>query len=381
MVAAALVLAACTSTKAHSRAPTTSTAPSTTSDPAARGPVATSPGSAADLPLPPVAPVVWKACDGVDGPSGYDCATVQVPLDYANPGGRKIGIALDRKPAAGTKVASLLMNPGGPGASGVDELDYLQSLLGQSVLDHFDIVSFDPRGVGRSAAVRCETGAQLDQFIHLNPSPATDAGFRQLVAATRSFAQACQARSAALLPFVGTVNAARDLDELRAALGDAKLTYIGFSYGTFLGATYADLFPTHIRSMVLDGAVDPAQDPIQSNLEQGAGFDKELNAFFAYCTNNFLCPWQPNGSLKADFDALMARIATRPLPGAGSRTVGPGEAFFGVAQELYDQGAWPDLATAPGSGRCRRRVAPAAVFRFVHPAQAEWRLFQFPGGQ
>jgi pimeloyl-ACP methyl ester carboxylesterase len=297
------------------------------------------------LALPPVQPVSWKPCDGVDGPAGDECATLQVPLDYANPSGTKIGIALDRQVATGAKIGSLLMNPGGPGASGVDELDYLASLLPDSVLSRFDIVSFDPRGVGRSAPVRCETGPQLDQYIHVNPAPTTDAGFQQLVAAAKAFDQACQARSGSLLPFVGTVNAARDMDEIRSALGDAKLSYIGFSYGTFLGATYADLFPTHIRAMVLDGALDPALDPIKTNIEQAAGFEQQLTAFFDFCSNNTICPWQPTGGLRADFDALMAKIAAHPLPGSGARTVGPGEAFFGVAQELYDQATWASLAT------------------------------------
>jgi pimeloyl-ACP methyl ester carboxylesterase len=216
-------------------------------------------------------------------------------------------------------------------------------LLPDSVLSRFDIVSFDPRGVGRSAPVRCETGPQLDQYIHVNPAPATDAGFQQLVAAAKAFDQACQARSGSLLPFVGTVNAARDMDEIRSALGDAKLSYIGFSYGTFLGATYADLFPTHIRAMVLDGAEDPARDPIANNIEQAKAVDKGLNDFFAYCSSNPTCSWKPAGSPRAAYDALMARITAHPVPAPGGRTLGPGEAFFGVATALNGQ-QWAQLA-------------------------------------
>jgi pimeloyl-ACP methyl ester carboxylesterase len=292
-----------------------------------------------------VQPVSWKSCTGVDGPSGDECATLQVPLDYANPGGTKIALALDRLPATGAKIGSLLVNPGGPGASGVDELDYLASLLPDTVLSRFDIVAFDPRGVGRSAPVRCVNGPQLDQFLHVNPAPSTTAGFQQLVGAVKAFDQACQARSGSLLPFVGTVNAAREMDQIRSAVGDAKLTYMGFSYGTFLGATYADLFPTHIRAMVLDGALDPALDPVKTIIEQAAGFEQQLNAFFDFCANNTICPWQPTGGLRADFTALMATIAAKPLPGMGARTLGPAEAFFGVAQELYDSSSWAGLAT------------------------------------
>jgi pimeloyl-ACP methyl ester carboxylesterase len=293
-----------------------------------------------------VQPVSWKACSGLDGPDGYDCATLQVPLDYSKPAGPKIGIALDRLKATGTKIGSLLMNPGGPGASGVDSLDYLASLLSDSVLARFDIVSFDPRGVGRSSPVRCATGPEIDQYVHLNPAPTTDAGFQQLLAAARTFGQRCQARSGAILPFVGTVNAARDMDEIRSAVGDAKLSYIGFSYGTFLGATYAELFPDHIRAMVLDGALDPALDPIALNIEQAVGFDKELKAFFDDCSSNPICLWKPSGDIRAAYEALMARIAANPLPAGGGRTLGPGEAFFGVAQPLYDSSAWAGLANA-----------------------------------
>jgi pimeloyl-ACP methyl ester carboxylesterase len=290
--------------------------------------------------------VSWKPCTGLDGPQGYDCSTLEVPLDYANPGGRQIGIALDRKAATGAKIGSLIMNPGGPGASGVDSLDYLASLLSPAVLAHFDVVSFDPRGVGRSSPVRCETGPQLDQFIHLDPAPTTQGGFQQLLAGAQAFDQRCQAMSGPLLPFVGTINVARDLEEIRGAVGDAKLNYLGFSYGTFLGATYADLFPTHIRTMVLDGALNPALDPIATNIEQAAGFDKELTAFFDFCVGTAICPWKPTGTPRSDFDALMARIAAHPLPAGGGRTLGPGEAFFGVVQPLYDQAAWAGLATA-----------------------------------
>jgi pimeloyl-ACP methyl ester carboxylesterase len=302
--------------------------------------------SAASPSLPPVQPVSWKPCTGADGPDGYDCATLQVPLDYTKAGGAKIGIALDRLKATGTKIGSLLMNPGGPGASGVDSLDYLASLLSDSVLSRFDIVSFDPRGVGRSSPVRCATGPQLDQFVHINPAPTTGAGFQQLVTAARAFGQECQARSGSILPFVGTINSARDMDEIRSAVGDAKLSYIGFSYGTFLGALYADLFPDHIRAMVLDGALDPALDPVSTNIEQAAGFDKELKAFFDDCSTNPICLWKPAGDIHAAFDALMARIAANPLPASGGRTLGPGEAFFGVVQPLYDQSTWAGLANA-----------------------------------
>ena len=345
-VASTVIAAACTSGGGKSGASSPTTAAPSTSSSAPPVASTTQPATTAPVSLPAIQPIAWKPCSGLDGPQGYDCGTVQVPLDYTKPGGQQIGIAVDRKPATGAKIGSLITNPGGPGASGVDELDYLVSLLSPAVLARFDVIGFDPRGVGRSAPVRCETGQQLDQFLHLNPAPATDAGFQTLLAGAKSFDQHCQAMSGSLLPFVGTVNVARDMEEIRSAVGDSKLNFFGFSYGTFLGATYAEMFPTHVRAMVLDGALDPALDPIASNIEQAVGFDSQLNAFFDYCTSTPTCSWKPKGTPKADFDALMARIAAQPLPGSGARTLGPGEAFFGVVQPLYDRSGWDGLASA-----------------------------------
>lgn len=340
-VATLMVAAACSSTNPVV-GPAVPIRPTTTT--AAGAPTTAATGSALTT-LPPVAPVTWTTCNGVNGPTDDQCGTLEVPLDYADPGGRKIGLALARIPATGTKIGSLLTNPGGPGASGIDELDYIASLLSPSVLAHFDIVSWDPRGVDRSAPVTCATGPELDQYIHLNPAPTTQAGFNALVAASEAFDKGCEAMSGSLLPYVGTINTARDLDEIRAAVGDAKLNYFGFSYGTFLGATYADLFPTHIRAMVLDGALNPDADPITSVIDQAVGFDQELASFFAYCSGSAFCAWQPGGNLTTAYNALIARITAHPLPGGGGRTLGPGEAFLGIANELYDQATWPDLAS------------------------------------
>jgi pimeloyl-ACP methyl ester carboxylesterase len=343
LLALLVVVAAACSASHGAASGTAALTPSTTG-----GGAATPGGSTTgppNLPLPPVAPIAWKACTGTNGPSDAQCATLQVPLNYADPSGTHIGIAVARHPASGTKIGSLLFNPGGPGASGIDFLDDMTSLVPSSILDHFDLVGFDPRGVDRSAPVRCETGPQLDQFIHANPAPTTAAGFQQLVAVDQAFVNGCVARSGPELPYVGTVNAARDMDEIRAAVGDAKLTYLGFSYGTFLGAVYAQLFPTHIRAMVLDGDINPQLDPVTGNIDQAAAFDQNLQDFFNSCTD--ICAWQPGGDLTTAYNNLMAKIAASPLPVPGTtRTVGPGEAFAGVAVNLYDEASWPDLASA-----------------------------------
>ncbi|HWW55017.1 MAG TPA: alpha/beta hydrolase, partial [Acidimicrobiales bacterium] len=186
---------------------------------------------------------------------------------------------------------------------------------------------------------------QLTHFFDLDPVPAGPPQFQALLAGDRAFAAGCAALSGDLLPFVGTVNAARDIDLIREALGEPKLTYLGFSYGSLLGATYAGQFPTHIRAMVLDGAIDPALDVVATSQAQAVGFDKELTAFFGYCGATPNCAWQPGQNPRAAFDALMASIRNHPLS-VGSRSVGPAEAFLGVVTPLYNKADWPVLATA-----------------------------------
>jgi pimeloyl-ACP methyl ester carboxylesterase len=349
-MAAVLVATACSATGgagigAGGVAPSGS--PATAAVGTTAAPTTTTPGATgATTPTPVPAPMAWSPCQGDAGPSGMQCGTLRVPLDYAHPGGSTITIALDRHPATGTRTGSLLIDPGGPGASGVDFLPSALGLLSPTILSHFDVVGFDPRGVARSAPVTCATGPALDRYFDLDPAPPTAAGFEALVVGARAFDQGCQALSGAILPYVGTDNAARDMDQIRQAVGDAKLTYLGFSYGTFLGATYAELFPANVRAMTLDGAVDPALDAVAANLAQSAAFDQELNAFFADCASRATCAWKPGGSLPAAFDALMTRIRTTRLPGVGTRTLGPGEALYGVAAPLYDRSSWPDLADA-----------------------------------
>ncbi|MDQ2729967.1 MAG: alpha/beta hydrolase, partial [Actinomycetota bacterium] len=164
--------------------------------------------------------------------------------------------------------------------------------------------------------------------------------------ATKGFDQGCKTMSGTIAPFVGTDNAARDMDLIRQAVGDAKLTYVGFSYGTFLGATYAKLFPTHIRAMVLDGAENPALDPVTFQTSQSVAFEKQLDAFFAFCSVTPTCAWKPAGDPHGAYQALMARLVSQPLPGVGARTLGPGEALTGVTATLYDQASWPVLGVA-----------------------------------
>lgn len=290
----------------------------------------------------------WKACTGNQGPSGAQCARLAVPVSYAHPNGPAISLALDRLPATGHQIGSLLLNPGGPGASGVDFLSEAAGIFPASIREHFSLVGFDPRGVARSAPVYCGTGSQLD-YYDLDPAPTTPAGLQSLVAADKAFALGCQRHSGADFATVSTVNAARDMDRIRQALGEKKLNYFGFSYGTFLGATYAGMFPTHIRTMVLDGAINPALNAVTSDIDQSVGFENDFNDFATWChtQGSSVCPWQPSGSAVTAYQDLIDQVRAHPVAVQGSnRPVGPALLFYGTAETLYSTADWPDLGLA-----------------------------------
>ena len=240
-----------------------------------------------------------------------------------------------------------MFNPGGPGASGVDYLPAVVASLSKDVREHFDVVGFDPPGVGRSAPITCLDGPGLDRFFHEDPAPPTAAGLDATIAEDRVFAAGCQANSGTELPYVSTVDAAMDMDYIRRAVGDPKLTYIGFSYGTLLGATYAGLYPTHIRAMVLDGAIDPSLPVIQSLDIQAAGFDASLKNALDHCRSDSNCAWKPAGDPVQAFEQLMAQARSQPLPAKHTtRVVGPAEVLYGAGDTLYSTALWPKLYNA-----------------------------------
>jgi pimeloyl-ACP methyl ester carboxylesterase len=274
---------------------------------------------------------------------------VTVPLDYANPGGPTLQIAIARHPAEdpSERIGSLVINPGGPGTSGIDDLPNELSVLTPELLDRFDIVSFDPRGVERSSPVSCAasggsgTGGQM-----IDPVPNMPAAEEALLRNDQEFATQCQRDSGSILPYVGTVDTARDLDRIRAALGDAQLTFIGHSYGTLLGATYADLFPTRVRAMVLDSAIDPALSTAQYTADQAASLESDLQSFFSWCTGDPDCPWRPAGDPTTALLNLIQASRTQPLSVSGGGTAGPGELYDALLAGLESQSSWPTLAGA-----------------------------------
>ncbi|AGP56796.1 alpha/beta hydrolase [Streptomyces rapamycinicus] len=290
----------------------------------------------------------WRPCGGAD----FECATLKAPLDYARPGtGRDLRLAVSRKKATGTgrRLGSLLVNPGGPGGSAVG---YLQSFAAVGyparVRARYDMVAMDPRGVAESEPITCLSDKQMDTFTQTDQTPDGRGETDRLVAAYKKFAHGCATRSGRILGHVSTVEAARDMDLLRAALGDRKLTYVGASYGTFLGATYADLYPHRVGRLVLDGALDPTLSSRRINRDQTAGFETAFTAFAKDCVRRTGCPLG-TGSVATARDrlgAFFARLDSHPARTGDSRALGEPLATIGVISAMYDETAWPQLRTA-----------------------------------
>jgi pimeloyl-ACP methyl ester carboxylesterase len=286
-------------------------------------------------------PLVFTNCG-----SKRECATLVVPLDYANPtNGETITLNVKRRKAADNSLGPLLVNPGGPGAAGSTMVDDASGYFSPKLLRNFDLIAWDPRGTGKSAPVECTDN--LDDLYGLDPSPDTPEEAAALKKADDAFAQGCVARSGRVLPFISTQESARDMDMIRRALNVDKISYFGFSYGSELGATYATLFPTKVRAMVIDGAVDPTASYTEGALQQNIGFEGALEAFLADCVANTKCPFNHGDDTGKAFDDLMVKLDANPLPSANGRpAVNQGIAYFGVATALYTERLWPSLATA-----------------------------------
>ncbi|HEX7354209.1 MAG TPA: alpha/beta hydrolase [Mycobacteriales bacterium] len=289
----------------------------------------------------------WGPCSDVYK-GHYQCATLTVPLDHSGTVPGTIQIALIKTPATDPKqrIGSLLVNPGGPGASALDDWDFLSGQVDAALHKRFDVIGFDPRGVGHSTAIDCLSDAQVAAFTSVDLDPSTPAETTALETISRQVADTCAAKQGTLLRFVGTAEAARDMDDIRAALGDQKLTYLGFSYGTLLGAMYAQEFPTHVRALVLDGALNPALGAVASVDEQSKGFEAQLDAFLAACAGSRACPWHISGNGQADLASLLASIERSPLPTDSSRRLTVGDAFYGIGVALYSRQSWPVLEQA-----------------------------------
>ncbi|AZM46964.1 proteinase [Streptomyces sp. WAC 06738] len=287
----------------------------------------------------------WTECD--DAP-GFDCTTLRVPMDYAEPDGGDLKLAVARKEAEdpGERLGSLHVNPGGPGASAIEFMENFAGIgYPADVRARYDIVAMDPRGVGSSQPVKCLTDKEFEAHTQVDQTPDDEGEVEALTASFDRFAQGCAKRAGDLLGHVSTEEAARDMDVFRGVLGDKKLTYVGASYGTMLGATYAGLFPQRAGRLVLDGAMDPSLTSRQLNLDQNAGFTTAFDSFAEDCVQRSDCPLGTGSAEEAGAQLrdFLDRLDAKPVPTGEQRKLGEPLATMGVLMAMYQEDFWPQL--------------------------------------
>jgi len=289
--------------------------------------------------------ISWSDCEG------GECGRLTVPIDYENPGEGSIELAVIRVPAedADARQGSLLVNPGGPGASGVDYARQSELIVSPTVAEVYDIIGFDPRGVAESAPIVCFDDEEMDEFVGADPSPDDAAEEEASDELVGEFVSACEEAAPELLGHVSTVEAAKDMDVLRAVLGESTMDYLGKSYGTFLGTTYAELFPDRVGRFVLDGAIAPELTDQERRLDQAEGFEQAARSYVRDCVDSGDCP------LGGDVDAGLERITefldevdADPLPVSGDANteLTEGWAFYAIVAALYNESAWSVLTEA-----------------------------------
>ena len=324
------------------------TAPTTTTVPASTTPADALPGVGAN------GLTRWKACG-----KRLQCAVLQVPVDYAQPDGAKVGIAVARSPATdpSRRLGSLVVNFGGPGDAGASTLPDFVSSVPAAVRARYDLVSFDPRGTGHSRPINCVDDKTADVLNAVDPTPNSDADLRAFYDGSHDpvdlIAQ-CVAHNGSWLAQVGTRNVARDLDRLRIALGDDKLTFLGYSYGTVIGAVYAQMFPDRVGRFVLDSPVDLSSTAVDELHADSAGFEHALDAFLADCASRPKCDFYSRGDPTTALTALRTRfeqgltLPTATIAGKrSSRRAGVSAFYTALISALYDKGyGWPTLAQA-----------------------------------
>lgn len=290
--------------------------------------------------------IVWKDCG-----DGFRCATVRAPLDWSKPSGSRISLAVSMRPASGTRLGTLFTNPGGPGASGVDFLrDNADAFFDNDLLQHYDLVAWDPRGVGASTAVDCYGTKALDGFLFGDPNLPDGSAVlkRDVEQSGAAFGRACLANTGPLLAHVGTADTIQDLDMLRAAVGSPKLNYFGFSYGTYIGALYADKYGSRVGRMVLDGAVDPSTSTFEESLANTKAFGAALRTYLAACLGSSTCPFRGD-TVDSAIDrivVLLLQLRANPMRATDGRDVNSSVLQTAIDAALYDEGAWPTLSQA-----------------------------------
>ena len=288
----------------------------------------------------------WSSCE-----EDFECAKLLVPIDYANleVGSFKIALVRYKAQDERKRIGSLVLNPGGPGGSGVDYALNAPYLFDAEILDSYDIVGFDPRGVGQSAPIRCLTDAETDENYASDSKPDNPEEFAALIQSSKDFAAACKERNENLAHF-SSAEVARDMDVLRAALGDEKLNYVGKSYGTYLGTLYAQFFPNRVGRMILDGAINPNIPVLEQDISQAEGFEKALSAFLLNCATLPDCPLPKDETQAREvLTKIIDSAAINPLPmnNSSSRVATESLIILGTASALYeDTLGWKQLRKA-----------------------------------
>jgi pimeloyl-ACP methyl ester carboxylesterase len=283
-----------------------------------------------------VNPIEWNTCEGSTN-TEVECGNIEVPFDYADPEQGSFVLYVKKHNAANPadRIGSMMVNPGGPGFGGSSLADDAQYYFSQDLIDRFDIIAWDPRGTGESTpAVNCVD--TFDEYFGLDSPPETPEEKQALIDASQAFNDKCAENSGTILPFISTKASAQDINSLRLALGEEKVSFFGFSYGSELGTTWATMFPETVRAIVVDGAVDPTASSIQEGMSQAKGFEGQLATFLKQCSERTTCEFHNNGDAEAAFDKLVLDIDAKPLEVSKDRTpVTQGVLFTAVAQAMY----------------------------------------------
>ena len=294
-----------------------------------------------------VNPIEWKACEGSTS-TEVECGNIEVPFDYSDPDQGSFVLYVKKHNAASPadRIGSMLVNPGGPGFGGSSLADDAEYYFSQDLIDRFDIIAWDPRGTGESTpAVDCVD--TFDEYFGLDSPPETPEEKQALIDASQAFNDKCAENSGTILPYISTRASAQDINSLRLALGEEKVSFFGFSYGSELGTTWATMFPETVRAIVVDGAVDPNASSIQEGMNQAKGFEGQLATFLKQCSERTTCEFHNNGDAEAAFDKLVLDIDAKPLEVSKDRTpVTQGVLFTAVAQAMYSDYYWPQLSEA-----------------------------------
>ena len=294
-----------------------------------------------------VNPIEWKPCDGSTS-TEVECGNIEVPFDYADPEQGSFVLYVKKHNAANPaeRIGSMMVNPGGPGFGGSSLADDAEYYFSQDLIDHFDIIAWDPRGTGESTqAVDCVN--TFDEYFALDSPPETPDEKQALIDASQAFNDKCGENSGTILPYISTKASAQDINSLRLALGEEKISYFGFSYGSELGTTWATMFPETVRAIVVDGAVDPNASSTEEGMNQAKGFEGQLSTFLKQCSAKSTCEFHNGGNAEAAFDKLVVDIDAKPLEVSKERTpVTQGVLFTAVAQAMYSDYYWPQLSEA-----------------------------------